>query len=321
MRKLTFVLGVICMAALITHCGSSDQNIKSGSTTSLNDAEGAALATDSALSYVFSTPIRVGSVNASTFFINPITTTQASMIKSGNKVASNAGLCDLNAAIDAAVMCLSNTICILDPLENLSDNANFIACLTSGILTESGINHPGASILFSTGSGGDDDGDGDDNGGAQLLVLGETCTVDADCESGFCTDGACCDTACDQPCEECSSGTCAAIAEADDNPECSGSETCDANGDCMIKQGEACEAAEDCITGFCKDGVCCDTECTEECFACNYEGTEGTCTATPNGESDDPECAAPAECWDGRPAIQSKFIADLPMGRCRQVEN
>lgn len=39
-----------------------------------------------------------------------------------------------------------------------------------------------------------------------------------------------------------------------------------------------CAAASDCGTGYCVDGVCCDTACTGACLACDEPGKAGTCS-------------------------------------------
>lgn len=33
--------------------------------------------------------------------------------------------------------------------------------------------------------------------------------------------------------------------------------------------GDACSLGDECLSGFCSDGVCCDTACTQECHACS----------------------------------------------------
>ncbi|WP_395845095.1 choice-of-anchor A family protein [Cystobacter fuscus] len=56
--------------------------------------------------------------------------------------------------------------------------------------------------------------------------------------------------------------------------------------------GSTCSDAQDCLSGFCVDGVCCNTSCTEQCMACNVPGSVGTCspvTGAPVG--DRPACA------------------------------
>jgi hypothetical protein len=43
--------------------------------------------------------------------------------------------------------------------------------------------------------------------------------------------------------------------------------------------GVACAAAGDCLTGFCVDGVCCNTACTGQCEACSLPASLGVCAA------------------------------------------
>jgi len=47
--------------------------------------------------------------------------------------------------------------------------------------------------------------------------------------------------------------------------------------------GLACGCAGDCASGFCVDGVCCNTACTESCKACNTPGAPGICGFVPSG--------------------------------------
>ena len=62
---------------------------------------------------------------------------------------------------------------------------------------------------------------------------GELCTSPTQCLSGFCTDGVCCASACNDPCQTCGSGACQAIKRADDIPECTGGRTCNNKGKCV----------------------------------------------------------------------------------------
>jgi|GEM_PF-1772023 len=53
------------------------------------------------------------------------------------------------------------------------------------------------------------------------------------------------------------------------------------------KLGETCAAGIDvCESGFCVDSVCCNTDCTDSCMACNLPSAKGTCS--PVGAGDDP---------------------------------
>jgi YD repeat-containing protein len=45
----------------------------------------------------------------------------------------------------------------------------------------------------------------------------------------------------------------------------------------------ACTSNSQCATGFCTNGVCCDTACNGGCGACNLSGKVGTCSAMSSG--------------------------------------
>lgn len=61
--------------------------------------------------------------------------------------------------------------------------------------------------------------------------------------------------------------------------------------------GEACTSAAECVPAapYCVDGVCCTTECTDQCGSCGLYGSEGVCTAV----SGDPVGGRPACASDG----------------------
>ena len=178
-----------------------------------------------------------------------------------------------------------------------------------------------------------------------LTINGNACTIGDECLSGFCSDGVCCDTACDQECYACSaatkesgaqSGTCDFAAKGSDprvqcineievhtqcdgkgsteqagttkdckpgvcgaddlcstfcttSNDCSKTGFCDLTapsdagagpGTCSPKRinSTVCNADEQCVTGFCIDGLCCDLACDGQCQACNNPGFPGKCT-------------------------------------------
>jgi hypothetical protein len=117
---------------------------------------------------------------------------------------------------------------------------------------------------------------------------GTVCTMDAECVSGFCRDGFCCDSDCNGTCESCSAldtggspGVCAPVtAGIDPKPDCGPGNVCDGSGTCAKDLGESCGASGECASDFCRDGVCCDSDCGATCFACLAAltgGSDGSC--------------------------------------------
>jgi hypothetical protein len=109
--------------------------------------------------------------------------------------------------------------------------------------------------------------------------------------SNICKDGRCCPSACNAPCQSCSSGSCVAWANADDNPECNGANTCDGGGACKKKIGQTCSAAGECVSNICKDGYCCGSACNAPCQTCGA----GACAPVLN-QDDSPECTGANTC-------------------------
>ncbi len=137
-----------------------------------------------------------------------------------------------------------------------------------------------------------------DGTGACKGLNSVTCTVPTDCLSGYCVDGYCCNNICSQLCKACSgvltggsNGSCLSILNGTDpqnecpNGNCNGSGTCSGGGGNQAN-GTVCIAAGQCSSGFCIDGVCCGTACTETCKTCNRSGFVGSCQDVPNTQFD-----------------------------------
>jgi hypothetical protein len=95
--------------------------------------------------------------------------------------------------------------------------------------------------------------------------------------------------------------TCSATGTAGD-ANCISGYYCNGVG-CQQKHdlGEACTAPDECGSGFCADGVCCNVACTGTCEACNLSGaTLGTCGQEPNGDNNpDHPCTGSQTCCNG----------------------
>ena len=67
--------------------------------------------------------------------------------------------------------------------------------------------------------------------------------------------------------------------------DCSTGNWCNGSNKCVPKEpnspANTCTANDQCVSGHCTDGFCCDTACNGQCQACDVAGSEGTCSPTP----------------------------------------
>ena len=207
---------------------------------------------------------------------------------------------------------------------------------------------------------------------------GASCGAGSECQSTFCAQGICCNSACKGACTACnlsgSTGICSAVRDGQSDPQglcastssascgttgsckggacafwqsgqkckdgkCNGtsatpSSTCDGKGNCTTPSdqacgnytcdssksscrsscatdsdcvspntcvgnscgkkpaGAACTAANQCSTGFCTEGVCCNSACSDAtgtsglCQSCKVTGKVGTCAPVVSGAAD-----------------------------------
>jgi hypothetical protein len=66
---------------------------------------------------------------------------------------------------------------------------------------------------------------------------GAACGGAIECSTGFCVDGVCCNNACTDACNSCTTGKCTAVKSADDAPQCVGPMTCNNKGNCVSRDG------------------------------------------------------------------------------------
>jgi uncharacterized repeat protein (TIGR01451 family) len=97
-----------------------------------------------------------------------------------------------------------------------------------------------------------------------------------------------------------------------------------AAGVCTTKgtPGATCGASDQCATGNCVDGVCCDTACDGQCAACDVAGKVGTCTALPAGAA--PEgmrnpCGSDGSSCGGACDGTTKTACAYPTSSCRDA--
>ena len=137
-----------------------------------------------------------------------------------------------------------------------------------------------------------------DGTGSCKKAGGRACTQASECASGKCADGVCCDSECSGSCMSCNLtgklGSCSAVpsgkADAKATTPCTGDKVCDGAGACLTAQGKTCGADKDCLTGICKDKVCCDKACDKTCESCALAGKVGSCGLILKGSDPDGEC-------------------------------
>jgi len=77
---------------------------------------------------------------------------------------------------------------------------------------------------------------------------------------------------------------------------------------------EGCASGAECASGFCVDGVCCNTGCVGQCFNCNQIGTAGYCTSQTSG--DDLNAATPCTS----PRTCGALSTAVNVGGCRMKD-
>jgi hypothetical protein len=157
-------------------------------------------------------------------------------------------------------------------------------------------------------------------GACQKYAQGIPC-ADPSCPMGGTTftPGSACDGAgsCVTPAStscfpfRCGAAACKATCTAD--ADCAMPAVC-ANGSCGLKPpGGTCADGQECMTGFCAQGVCCRTACTGTCLSCALAATAGTCSPVPSGGTDPTStCAnAGAANCDGTGFCDGKGACEL----------
>ena len=129
-----------------------------------------------------------------------------------------------------------------------------------------------------------------DGAGACLWLNGQPCGDGAQCVSGACSGGVCCENSCTGQCRVCNlkrqEGTCAFVPSGEQDRDCSGlALACDGSGRCKARDGVPCTAGAECASGQCVDGLCCDSACEGSCRACGVAGHLGVCTPVPQGQT------------------------------------
>ncbi len=130
------------------------------------------------------------------------------------------------------------------------------------------------------------------------------------------------------PCEaaaQCPGGHCLHTADAEGAPvafcceaDCPADSACDLpghEGRCRPRPlGAACQGAEECPSGFCVDGVCCESACAELCHTCSAGAVKGRCGLAPPNTDARKECGQCGACLRG--LCGPADVGEDPNGLC-----
>lgn len=157
-------------------------------------------------------------------------------------------------------------------------------------------------------------------------------TATTECRAASCTDGVAtvaascnsegaCPTLQTQTCSPYQCGATQCLGDCEIDAHCATGNYCSA-GVCVTKldNGTECGGNNQCTSTNCVDGVCCDTTCTEQCEACNVEGSVGTCSAVtgaPRGIR--ATCATDGSACAGTCDGSNRVTCAYPTSVCRSA--
>ena len=237
-----------------------------------------------------------------------------------------AGICQLPGVCDGAGACKTNVGLECGPSSCGSDSVQVNAskcdavgqCVAGGTSDCSPYKCESSGCLSSCADASDCIGVPCVNGQCTAAQsLGLPCQVNEECESGYCTDGVCCDQLCDGGCESCvasekasgSSGACGPIkagqdyrnaCDADSDP-CGADGTCDGNGQCSTDAPAStpCGGSPTCdgtrLSSMMCDGQGNCSALTTDC-ADGYRCEAGAC---PSSCTSDTACLSNYRCENG----------------------
>lgn len=148
------------------------------------------------------------------------------------------------------------------------------------------------------------------------LALGSACVIGNDCQSGFCVDGACTNSACSGVCERSVNGMCTAIAAGlDPDAECvtqpastcGNTGACSGNRSCQVYAAGTVCGGQSCTAGVQTNNSICDGVGT-----CVGGGTVACAPYTCGPASCNISCASDAQCAPGWVCANGSCVVAAP---------
>ena len=215
----------------------------------------------------------------------------------GNYCASGgtcAALKGLGAACGGNNQCSSGN-CIDGACCNVSACSACQACNLNGLGTCSNVANGTAEPHGLCPAGGTCGNTGLCTGGAcqqaptSTMCQSATCSGSTFTPAAFCNGSGGCGSPSSQSCSPflCTSSGCPGSCNA--NTDCVSGDYCTGpGGSCqpLLGNGQACTSSNQCSSTHCTEGFCCGDAACLSCLSCAVPGSQGTCTAVPNGGAD-----------------------------------
>jgi hypothetical protein len=145
-----------------------------------------------------------------------------------------------------------------------------------------------------------------------------SCSVGTYQPPSFCNGMGVCNRSSTQSCSPyvCGTGMCRPSCDID--AHCASGYYCTGtSGVCLLKKspGASCGLGNECTTGSCTDGVCCNSGSCGTCQACNLPGSMGTCsTVSDNSAEPHDRCSNPTMSTCGNTGLCSGGVCAQPGG-------
>jgi hypothetical protein len=127
-----------------------------------------------------------------------------------------------------------------------------------------------------------------------------TCNAGQQISPGLCDGSGSCVAGSMSACDPytCNSGATACLTSCSADGDCISGNYCTGGSACAAKKanGNVCVGSNECSSGFCIDGVCCDVLCSGLCMACDVGGSVGSCSFIPASTDPDDDCGGSDAC-------------------------
>ena len=148
----------------------------------------------------------------------------------------------------------------------------------------------------------------------------QACTGSTLTNTDYCDgDGVCLETGSESCCPyTCGNGTDACRNSCSTDDHCCVGNYCH-GASCIAKKvdGGPCANGNECSSGFCVDGFCCNEACDGDCRSCSTAGSEGTCTNHTSNSDPEFECGLCRVC-NGAGGCKSALIGTDEKSQCAQ---